>query len=132
MIERFQYHSETGVFEELADDGTWVQVEVGYSGCGAGRNNPALEAKAGVGPVPRGRYIIGSPHHSERVGPVAMFLTPVGHDARKRSALMIHGDNSTHTASRGCVVLTRNVRTNIATQVKAAMARNELVTLEVV
>ena len=43
-----------------------------------------------------------------------MYLWPVGHNAHGRSALMIHGDNKTGTASKGCVIIGRATRERIA------------------
>jgi hypothetical protein len=108
----YGYSVSTGAFTK---DG--VLVATGYSGYGTAKNNSACEGMAGRGPIPRGRYIIGEPHYSKVVGPVAMRLLPLWHTACGRSALMIHGDNTTHTASRGCVILPRVVRDEIAATV---------------
>lgn len=89
-------------------------LAVGYSGFAHARNNPEHEAARGIGPIPRGDYMIGPPRYSKTVGPVAMYLWPVGHNAHGRSALMIHGDNKTGTASKGCVILNRATRERIA------------------
>jgi len=120
----FTYEQRTGRF---LDEG--VEVAKGYSGWGAGANNPDLENLRGVGPIPRGRYMIGPPRFSRNVGPVAMYLWPVGHTAHGRSALMIHGDNRTSTASRGCVIIPRVVREAVA---KTVMNSDDPVYLDVV
>jgi hypothetical protein len=93
-------------------DGRWVAR--GYSGRGEGRNNPAMEAVRGVGPIPAGRWRIGPPRTSTRTGPHIMDLTPIGHDAHGRSAFQIHGDNATGDASSGCIVLPRAYRERIS------------------
>jgi|SRR6185369_16627747 len=85
-------------------------VAVGYSGHGEGRNNPAMEASAGVGPIPAGQWSIGPMRDSPSLGPVVMDLVPVGHDAHGRSLFRIHGDNAAHDASHGCIVLPRPAR----------------------
>lgn len=82
----------------------------GYSGRGEGRDNPAMEAVRGVGPIPAGCWRIGPPRRSNRTGPHVMDLTPVGHDAHGRSAFQIHGDNAESDASSGCIVLPRFYR----------------------
>jgi len=89
----------------------------GYSGAGLGKNNPLLEGKVATGPIPAGRWKIGPPRNSVNVGPYAMPLSPVGHNAKGRSAFMIHGDSAKApgTASKGCVILPRNVREAIWT-----------------
>lgn len=89
-------------------------VATGYSGTGHGRNNPDLEDARNVGPVPRGQYTIGPVHDTRTHGPRVMALTPVGHDARGRDGFLIHGDNSRHDASTGCVILPRDVRDQIS------------------
>lgn len=82
-------------------------VGVGYSGNRAGLNNPAMEADPDVGPIPAGLYHIGPAlNPPDHLGPIAMPLTPVGHDAHGRSGFFCHGDNAArnHTASHGCVI----------------------------
>lgn len=123
----YSYESATGTF---SCEG--VAVCDGYSGWGAGRDNPDLESKRQVGPIPRGCYMIGQPHFSQAVGPVAMHLTPIGHAAHGRSALMIHGDNSRRDASRGCIILPRVVRDQIAATWCEMVAKGELLGLEVI
>jgi hypothetical protein len=104
----------------LSRDG--VVISRGYSGKGAGKNNPAMEAVRGTGPLPRGRYRIGAPRTSARTGPFAMDLFPVDatpgdtrHDTTGRSAFQIHGDSvkAPGTASSGCIILPRAVRERI-------------------
>ena len=107
------YHQASGA---LLHDG--APVGEGYSGDGPGfaegRNNPGMEAVKGHGPIPRGRWRIGPPRNSRRVGPHAMDLTPNGHDAHGRSAFMIHGDSAAGDASRGCIVLSSRLRTQVS------------------
>ncbi len=97
-------------------------VSRGYSGKGRGKNNPALQNVRGVGPLPRGRYRIGTPRTSHRTGPFVMDLYPVDatpndtvHDATGRSAFQIHGDSVRNPgeASSGCIILPRAVREQI-------------------
>lgn len=95
----------------LYRDGKFVST--GYSGAGIGRNNPALEAKVATGPIPAGRWKInGPPYNSANVGPFCLRLAPVGHAAHGRSAFLIHGDSAKRPgqASKGCIILPRNVR----------------------
>ena len=86
----------------------------GYSGAGRGKNNPRLEAIRDVGPIPRGHYRIGVVHNSDNTGPRVMNLRPIGHRAHGRISFEIHGDNTRHTASRGCIIFPRVVRDRIA------------------
>jgi hypothetical protein len=89
-------------------------VATGYSGAGTGRNNPAEQAVPDVGPIPQGRYSIGPPFDAVKQGPCVMRLTPLGHDALGRDGFLIHGDNLTHDASTGCIILPREIRETIA------------------
>lgn len=105
------YNQRTGTL--TAPDGQ-VAATDGYSGAGQGRNNPGMENQPNVGPIPRGSYRIRSARHSAHTGPVSMDLAPnVGTDTYGRSAFLIHGDNLTHTASHGCIILRRDVRVQI-------------------
>jgi hypothetical protein len=103
------YNQSTG---QLTRNGRTVAT--GYSGTGPGRNNPDLENQRNVGPIPRGRYSIGPAHDTRTHGPHVMVLTPDGHNARGRDGFLIHGDNTRHDASLGCVVLPRDIRDQIS------------------
>jgi hypothetical protein len=92
-------------------------VAIGYSGHEEGKNNPAMQQVPNVGPIPQGRYSIGPPRDSAKVGPFALPLEPEpGTNTFGRSAFMIHGDSIVHpgTASEGCVILLREARNLIA------------------
>ena len=105
------YSQTTGV---LTDPSGNVAASNGYSGAGRGRNNQSMENVANTGPIPRGSYRIGDAHHSAHTGPVSMNLSPAGAtNTFGRSAFRIHGDNLSHTASQGCVILGRDVRERI-------------------
>ena len=101
---------------ELTHNGKFISR--GYSGHQLGKNNPGLEGKVATGPLPRGMWKIGGPpYNSANVGPYALHLSPVGHDAHGRSAFKIHGDSARApgTASKGCLIFPRNVREAIWT-----------------
>lgn len=93
-------------------------LATGYSGAGAGKNNPAMETVRATGPIPRGRWKIRAPYNSKTIGP---FVLPVWaddgqlddvHARTKRSAFRIHGDSARAPgrASKGCIILPRAVR----------------------
>jgi RHS repeat-associated protein len=103
------YHQGTG---ELYHNGTLVGT--GYSGTGEGRNNPDAQGQPNVGPIPQGDWNIGDPYNDPHRGQNTMRLTPSGHDAQGRSGFLIHGDNSRHDASEGCIILPPDVRRTIA------------------
>lgn len=99
------YVVETGHFLE---DG--VIVATGYSGKQPYRNKPEYEHLPGAGPIPRGWYIVHPGFYSQRTGPLALPLQPLGHDAKGRTAFQIHGDDKEHDASTGCIILPRVIR----------------------
>lgn len=87
----------------------------GYSGTGAGRDRPCYDHVPGVGPIPAGEWTIGPAHDHPHLGPCVMNLDPVpGTDTYGRSAFRIHGDNSRHDASEGCIILGPGIRERIA------------------
>lgn len=93
---------------ETAENG--IHKAFGYSGFGEDKNNPDSEAKPGLGPIPRGKWRIGPAHDHPHLGPCVMNLFPVDHDAHGRTAFRIHGDNVTHDASHGCIILGPDIR----------------------
>lgn len=87
----------------------------GYSGFGEGRNNIGKVKAPMVGPIPPGRYRIGPAYRHPRLGPVTMNLDPLPDtEMFGRALFRIHGDNATHDASRGCIILSRKLRDEIA------------------
>lgn len=90
-------------------------VANGYSGAGAGWNDPSREHESFVGTIPKGRYRMRVIPHTKYKPPV-LSLTPEGHNARGRTLLLIHGDNQylNNTASEGCIILPRTAREQIA------------------
>lgn len=93
-------------------------VARGYAGSGRGKNNPALQGVRGIGPVPRGRWLIGRPYNSGATGPYTLVITAQDgvlddvHGPTGRGAFRIHGDSIARpgTASRGCIILPRTTR----------------------
>jgi len=94
-----------------------VQVCVGYSGNGKGLNNPEMQEVHKVGPIPQGKYAIGTFFDDPGgKGPIVSHLKPLeGTDIFGREGFMIHGDNqaANHSASEGCVILPHLIRENI-------------------
>jgi len=104
------YAQKTGV---LARDG--IAQGHGYSGAGGARNNPDAQRVKGEGPIPAGHYRIGPAYTHPRLGPLTMNLAPEpGTETFGRALFRIHGDNQTHDASHGCIVLSRPLRERIA------------------
>lgn len=105
------YQQSTGI---LQHDGDFIAE--GYSGHGAGVNNPALESTPNTGPIPAGQWKIGRDFTHPTKGQICMRLSPEGHDAHGRAGFLIHGDNKAmnRTASHGCIILPRVTRVRIA------------------
>lgn len=86
----------------------------GYSGNGRGVNNPAMQAAAGIGPIPCGLWELTELRRTgASTGPFTIVLDPApGTDTLGRSAFRIHGDNARldRSASHGCIILPRAVR----------------------
>jgi hypothetical protein len=109
----FTYSQRTGI---LSEDGRVLGV--GYSGAGPnGQNNPAMQEIPDVGPIPRGRWLIGPEYTHPHLGPLTMALSPApGTETFGRADFRIHGDSMDHpgAASNGCVILWRGLREKIA------------------
>jgi hypothetical protein len=106
------YVQKTG---ELLRDG--LHIAVGYSGWKNGKNNPEMQNVEEVGPIPVGKYFIGTPHDTLTHGPFVLPLTPdPGNEMFGRSAFLMHGDSVVDpgTGSRGCIIMSRAVRTEVA------------------
>ncbi len=107
----WQWEQETG---RLGQDG--APVAIGYSGAGAGKNNPAMQEEHNVGPIPRGSYTIEAPVDTVTHGPYVLRLEPAAENEMfGRAGFLIHGDSVVHpgTASEGCIILARPVRQQI-------------------
>jgi Protein of unknown function (DUF2778) len=93
------------------------EAGVCYSGNGPGLNNPALDHVHDVGPLPRGWYTIGAEETLPHLGPVVMHLDPDSTNTMYgRMGFFMHGDNADmdHSASDGCIIADRAIRTQVA------------------
>lgn len=118
------YKQSTG---ELSDASGQL-IATGYSGAALGKNNPALENVRNVGPAPVGVYDITGPecvgpfpcaqcggHDAHHHGPFVLRLHPrPENEMYGRAGFLCHGDNPTHTASQGCIIMPRPVRELLA------------------
>lgn len=86
-----------------------IMTATGYSGFGEGKNCPAKQNIACVGPIPQGSYkICGPPFETDTHGPYVLRLLPdKANQMFGRSGFLIHGDSvkSPGCASEGCIVL---------------------------
>ncbi len=102
------YSQSTG---RLSHDGAFIGL--GYSGRGAGKNNPGAQTQMMIGPIPRGTYKIHAPFTHPHSGAYTMRLTPEqGTFTFGRSGFMMHGDSVLHPgeASDGCIIQNLGVR----------------------
>lgn len=105
----YTYNQATRV---LSRDGVLISSD-GHSGNGAGLNNPAMQCVHNVGPLPRGRYKIGSwQDYHEHLGPIVAPLIPQPDENGSlawlcgRGGFYIHGPEF----SEGCIIQVRPVR----------------------
>ncbi|MEP6715715.1 MAG: tlde1 domain-containing protein [Terriglobia bacterium] len=98
----YTYHQSTGA---LLHNG--VPLLTGYAGHGIGLNNPAMQDKHDIGPLPLGRYRMTMLFDSPRTGLATIVLDPDPANLMfGRAGFRIHGDNSfnNRTASDGCII----------------------------
>lgn len=117
----WEYSQSTGGLTNVNNQtGERTPTATGYSGSGAGLNNPAMQNEPNVGPIPQGSWTIG-PQQTNVTNtgvqlPASMRLTPdPGADTFNRGGFIIHGDNPARnrTASQGCPVFDRPTRNQI-------------------
>ena len=110
----WEYSQSSGQLTHIDNQtGARTQVGTGYAGAGLGKNNPNMQNVPNVGPIPQGNYTIGN---ATTRGPLTLPLTPHGDtNTFGRSGFRLHGDNShgDQSASKGCIVATPNVRSQI-------------------
>jgi Tlde1 domain len=86
----------------------------GYSGNGTGKNNPAMQADPGVGPIPSGFYTIAGLINDDLMcGEYVLTLAPdAANEMFGRVGFRWHGDSIEHPgqASHGCIVSARPLR----------------------
>jgi hypothetical protein len=89
-----------------------------YSGAPGYVDDPSAEAIRECGPIPEGRWHIGSMvADGGKLGPNVLPLTPAdGTATYGRGGFWIHGDSSAHneSASEGCIVTAPTIRQAIA------------------
>ena len=114
MAAEYLYEQKTGKLFKL--------VTVGYSGhddgdgireSGEGKNDPAEEYVANVGPLPHGWWTFGPAFTHPSKGPVVHQLIPdPATDTHGRDHFLNHGDSIPHpgSASEGCLITPRPVR----------------------
>jgi len=104
------YKQSTG---ELFHNGK--HIETGYSGRMTNKNNPDREQVKGLGPIPRGRWHIGTV--TTHKGPLTIELEQQSGSTYGRSLFRMHGER-THGvpgwASEGCIIMSHHTRWLVA------------------
>jgi len=111
----FVYEQGTGRFLHGSGAGARL-LATGYAGAKGCINDPSKDHVRQCGPIPKGAYRLRVSVHPRFTAP-AIFCEPeAGTVMHGRSAFFIHGDNrrGDRSASTGCIVLSRLVRTFIA------------------
>jgi RHS repeat-associated protein len=103
----------------------FTETQAGYSGRGIGFDNPAKQnlknyndKKAPAGPIPQGIWniteIIDTGYYEDTKRAPVMKLSPQDpSQVFGRDGFLIHGDNATHTASSGCIIMPYDDRVKI-------------------
>jgi hypothetical protein len=91
-----------------------IYVKTGYSGAVPdGKNKPDQECKKDTGPIPRGWYKIGPAESKPTVVSLPLTADDPKYCNPPRDGFLFHGDNTTGTASTGCIVVDRKTREKI-------------------
>lgn len=83
-----------------------------------GRNNPATQAVKDIGPLPVGKYKVGTAYDSPKTGPLTIPLTPdPSNEMYDRDGFRIHGwqigtdpNDPFNPSSDGCIMQARPYR----------------------
>ncbi len=111
----WQYSQSTGTITHFNDaTGQQDYSSSGYSGNGAGYNNPAMQNVPDTGPLPQGHYSIGPEQnnvtHTGHTLTNSMRLTPLpGNNMFGRGGFLIHGRG----LSNGCIATDQGTRDQI-------------------
>lgn len=109
----------TGTVVCIDNNGNLSAVDrSGYSGNGAGKNNPSYQNVENTGPIPVGNYTIGPSRPGGHMGPDARLLTPTPATRasfpsnRNPDTFNWHGDSRSNPggASQGCPISGPNTR----------------------
>lgn len=91
----------------------FLPVGNGYSGHGAGRNNPEMQNIRRMGPIPRGLYAMKEPEDTVAHGPYVIRLAAkTDNEMFGRDGFLIRGDSIKDPGQEGagCIVLSRMLR----------------------
>lgn len=114
-----EYYYSQGTGQLKDSDGKVLTT--GYAGRGKGVNNPGMQDKPYVGPIPKGKYVAGDPVDKPNTGKYSIPLIP-DEDTRQSfpkdrdpDSFYMHGDNRKRdqSASHGCPIIEPSIRKKI-------------------
>lgn len=104
----------------ILTDEEGIFLGLGWAGHGEGKNNPAMQDRRSLGPLPQGLYTVGEWHDDDTLGPLCARLTQVEGETYKRDGFYIHGPSRDPERwgqeSKGCIVIPRLTRDIVATR----------------
>jgi hypothetical protein len=112
------FSQSTGAINVTDANGNTVAIGTeGYAGQGEGKNNPDMQNKENVGPIPQGAWKI-EPGSSNSKGPLTIKLIPdPSTETFNRKDFRIHGEKlppaEPGNASEGCIIHSRDIRQSI-------------------
>lgn len=89
-------------------------LQTGLISHDGGTMGSAQTAAATGASIPPGQYLIGAARLHPMLGPHAMLLRPIGHDAGGRSGFMIHGGSARFGEGEVGIVADEALRLQIA------------------
>ena len=116
----WSYRQDKGMM--FKPDGTLLYAD-GYAGGNKGQNpeginNPLMQFVKDVGPLPQGKYTMGTPVEGTQLGKLAIPLyADLGNDMGGREGFYIHGDlvdGPPLSASDGCIIAPHDARVTMA------------------
>lgn len=112
----FLYEQSSGQFAIVNGDFE-CPLDTGAAGREDGLNNPQMERVRGIGPLPRGQYLMRVVAHSRFAAPAIQltFAPETRMETYGRSGFYIHGG----TKSEGCILLQRPTRVIVAAGIAA-------------
>ena len=132
------YYVSSGIFQ--FPDGSTAQ---GYSGVNNSKSDDAKDmygqyyhnsvegsSVQAHGTIPCGTYYITG--YDNSISPYTLTLNPdISTNTYGRVGFKIHGDNSSHNASRGCIILGKEAREKIVKEFEDEKSRGRFLTLHV-
>lgn len=120
-----------GTFLRGDDSEHLSEIARGYSGFGAGKNNPAMQDVKDIGPLPAGWYVMtviedgdgNAIDYEGKKAPVIRLTPEKETEMFGRAGMLMHGDFTNPalqgTASHGCVIEDHTTRVYVASCIRS-------------